>query len=206
MKQFTDRQMAKIRQRAVLHQENTVQYQGNPVQQPDIIATLIAGNQVILDSKTQVPTTGIATWNHYYYCPDHGVMLEWDRHSPTQHRCPIDSHLFSGEPYDGAWWRALNGLNAKACNQLGLLWQLTGEIRYFEKVRDILINYARYYPDYEVHGGYRTTGRAKPMRRHCVRPIACLILHWVMTLLPIRSVRNNATVSPGVYCGRVRIS
>ena len=112
MKQFTDRQMVEIRQRVVQH--------------PEIIATLIADNQVVLGSETRVPATGIATWNHYYYCPDHGVRLEWDLNSPTQHRCPVDSQLFSGEPYDGAWWRALNGLNAKACNQLGLLWQLTG--------------------------------------------------------------------------------
>ncbi|MFM1316772.1 heparinase II/III family protein [Yersinia enterocolitica] len=154
MKQFTDRQMAKIRQRVM-------QQQGNSVQQSEIIATLIEDNQVVLGSDTLVPATGIATWNHYYYCPDHGVKLVWDRYSPTQHRCPIDSHLFNGEPYDGAWWRALNGLNAKACNQLGLLWQLTGEIRYFEKVRDILIDYARYYPDYEVHGSIPYNGPGK---------------------------------------------
>lgn len=191
MKQFTDRQMVKIRQRVV--------------QQPEIITTLIAGNQVVLNSETLVPVTGIATWNHYYYCPDHGVQLEWDRDSPTQHHCPVDAHLFSGEPYDGAWWRALNGLNAKACNQLGLLWQLTGEIGYFNKVRDILIDYARYYPDYEVHGGIPYNGRAKPMHRHCVKRIAYSISRWDMILLPMPSVRSNATASPGGYCGRARI-
>ncbi|CNE39339.1 heparinase II/III-like family protein [Yersinia rohdei] len=154
MKQFTDKQMAKIRQRVV-------QQQDSAVQQPGIIAALIAENQVVLDAEILVPATGIATWNHYYYCPDHGVRLEWDRNSPTQHRCPVDSQLLSGEPYDGAWWRALNGLNAKACNQLGLLWQLTGELIYFNKVRDILLSYARYYPDYQVHGGIPYNGPGK---------------------------------------------
>lgn len=65
MKQFTDRQMVKIRQRVV--------------KQPEIIATLIADNQVVLETDTLVPATGIATWNHYYYCPEHGVQLVWDR-------------------------------------------------------------------------------------------------------------------------------
>ena len=59
MKQFTDRQMTKIRQRVM-------QQQGNSVQQSEIIATLIEDNQVVLDSDTLVPATGIATWNHFY--------------------------------------------------------------------------------------------------------------------------------------------
>ena len=54
MKQFTDRQMAKIRQRVM-------QQQGNSVQQSEIIATLIEDNQVVLGSDTLVPATGIAT-------------------------------------------------------------------------------------------------------------------------------------------------
>lgn len=147
MKQFSKPQWDRIQQRVQ--------------QQPEIVTALIAANRVILNSETCVPKTGIATWNLYYFCPDHGVRLLWDRHSPAAHRCPIDNKVFTGEPYDGAWWRGLNGLNAKACNQLGLLWQLTGETRYLDKVRDILMSYARYYPGYEIHGGIPYNGPGK---------------------------------------------
>lgn len=147
MKQFTAQQLTQIRQRIQ--------------QQPEMIDWLKGENQVVLDSATLVPTTGIATWNLYYFCPDHGVRLTWDRHAPQAHRCPIDNHVFTGEPYDGAWWRWLNGLNAKACNQLGLLWQLTGETRYLDKVRELLMEYARYYPDYQEHGGIPYNGPGK---------------------------------------------
>jgi|SRR5471030_196107 len=147
MKQFTEQEMARIRQRASGY--------------ADIIESLQQDNDTVLSCPLLVPQTGIATWNHYYYCPQHAVRLEWRYDSPTAHRCPIDGHLFHGEPYDGAWWRWLNGLNAKACQELGLLWQLTGEARYLDKVKAILLTYARYYPDYQEHGGIPYNGPGK---------------------------------------------
>lgn len=99
--------------------------------------------------------------NLYYFCPEHGVRLQWNRHSPHEHRCPVDGKVLTGEPYDGAWWRWLNGLNAKACYNLGLLWNITGKVEYLDKVKDILSQYARYYPDYQVHGGIPYNGPGK---------------------------------------------
>ncbi|MGR5177146.1 heparinase II/III domain-containing protein [Vibrio parahaemolyticus] len=125
------------------------------------IEQLITDNQVVLDSDTLVPPDGRATWNLYYFCPEHGVRLNWDRNSPLAHCCPVDGKEFTGEPYDGAWWRWLNGLNAKACYDLGLLWNLTGEVRFLDKVKDILLQSAKYYPDYEVHGGIPYNGPGK---------------------------------------------
>lgn len=147
MKQFTQQEMAKIRLRAADYCA--------------IIQSLQDDNATVLNQPLKVPQTGIATWNHYYYCPQHAVRLQWQYDQPTAHRCPVDGHIFSGEPYDGAWWRWLNGLNAKACQELGLLWQLTGEARYFNKVKDILLTYARYYPDYQEHGGIPYNGPGK---------------------------------------------
>ncbi|MCS3601443.1 hypothetical protein M2371_000629 [Buttiauxella sp. BIGb0471] len=147
MKQFTTQQLILLRQQIK--------------QQPAIIEQLIADNSVVLNNPLHVPETALATWNLYYYCPDHGVRLMWDRHSPASHCCPVDGRQFSGEPYDGAWWRELNGLNAKACHQLGVLWQLTGEHIYFEKVRDLLMRYAEFYPGYAIHGDIPYNGPGK---------------------------------------------
>jgi hypothetical protein len=55
----------------------------------------------------------------------------------------------------------LNGLNAKACYDLGLLWNITGEARFLNKVKDILLQSAKYYPDYQVHGGIPYNGPGK---------------------------------------------
>ncbi len=146
MIQFTPQQIQHIRQRA----------------SSETIEAMIADNSVVLNNETLVPPDGRATWNLYYFCPEHGARLTWDRNKPTSHCCPIDGKEFSGEPYDGAWWRWLNGLNAKACYDLGLLWNITGDKRFLDKVKDILLQSAKYYPDYEVHGGipYNDPGKA----------------------------------------------
>lgn len=145
MKQFTEQDIAAARQNVT----------------PEILAGLIEGNSDIINTYTLVPKTGCATWNHYFFCPDHSVRLHWDRHSPNTHRCPVDGAIFTGEPYDGAWWRWLNGLNAKASYELSVLWLLTGEIRYRDKAVDILLQYAQYYPDYQEHGGIPYNGPGK---------------------------------------------
>lgn len=126
-----------------------------------LVGELINELEPLLAEPVNVPETGIASWNLYYFCPEHSVRLKWDRHSPHQHCCPVDGHIFSGEPYDSAWWREMNGRNARACYQLGLLWQLTGEKRYAEKAGDILHRYADFYPDYQVHGGIPHNGPGK---------------------------------------------
>lgn len=145
MKQFTAEQLAAACQNVT----------------PAILAGLIEGNRDVINNDTLVPETGCATWNHYFFCPEHSVRLVWNRHSPNTHRCPVDGAFFTGEPYYGAWWRWLNGLNAKATYELSLLWLLTGETRYRDKVIDILMQYAKYYPDYQEHGGIPYNGPGK---------------------------------------------
>lgn len=145
MKQFTQSQIVNARNRAT----------------PGVINALIAGNKDVLENEILVPETGCATWNHYFFCPEHSVRLTWDRHSPNKHRCPVDGAVFTGEPYYGAWWRWLNGLNAKACYELGILWLLTQDTVYLDKVIEILLRYARYYPDYQEHGGIPYNGPGK---------------------------------------------
>lgn len=126
-----------------------------------IINKLKQDNDIILTSDTLVPPDARSSWNLYYYCPHHGVRLIWDRYNPTQHACPIDGEVFTGEPYNSAWWRWLNDLNSKACYELGLLWQLTQEPIYLDKVKSILLEYAIRYPHYEVHGDIPYNGPGK---------------------------------------------
>ncbi|RKF17888.1 alginate lyase [Alginatibacterium sediminis] len=145
MLQFTPQEMASIRHRASTH----------------LIKQIIDDNQVVMNSEILIPPDARATWNLYYFCPEHGVRLIWNRYREHEHVCPVDGEVLKGEPYDGAWWRWLNGLNSKACNDLGLLWQLTQDQQYLDKVKDILLGYAEFYPDYEEHGGIPYNGPGK---------------------------------------------
>ncbi len=128
---------------------------------PLIIDKLLRKNQEVLNNDLIIPTTGIATWGLYYYCPDHSVALEFNINNKDEHVCPVDGKVFTGEPYDGAWWRQINQLNCLASYDLGLLWLLTKEETYLNKAKAIMLTYAKYYPSYEVHGGIPYNGPGK---------------------------------------------
>ncbi|WP_202306043.1 heparinase II/III domain-containing protein [Dryocola clanedunensis] len=145
MKLFTQAQITRARARVT----------------PKIINALIERNSDVLNHDILVPSTGCATWNHYFFCPEHSVRLQWERRSPNKHRCPIDGAVFTGEPYYGAWWRWLNGLNARACYEVAVLWLLTDDSGYLNKVIALLMQYAKYYPDYQVHGDIPYNGPGK---------------------------------------------
>lgn len=130
-------------------------------QNKNILLKLKKDTKEIFDHKIIVPKTGIATWNLYYYCPIHSVRLKWDIDKPYEHICPIDGEVFKGEPYDGAWWRWINGLNSKFVYQGALIGILSENEEYLLKVKKILLEYSKYYPLYEEHGGIPNNGPGK---------------------------------------------
>ncbi len=113
------------------------------------------------EAGIRIPETGLATWTLYYFCPEHSVQLQFDIDEPRRHVCPVDGTVFSGEPYDGAWWRFVNQINAEGCYSCGLLWLFTQDSKYLELAKTILLQYARYYPDYQVHGDIPYNGPGK---------------------------------------------
>ncbi|WP_281889882.1 heparinase II/III family protein [Paenibacillus sp. YYML68] len=127
-----------------------------------IIDKLLDRVEPLLQHDLKVPVTALATWGLYYYCPIHSVPLEFTYAEGEQHRCSLCTDVHLGEPFDGGWWRHVNGLNADGCYDLALLWLLTGTETFRDKAEDILVQYARYYPSYEIHGGipYNNPGKA----------------------------------------------
>ena len=119
--------------------------------QPQAIWNLKKATKEIMADPIRVPTTGIANWTLYYYCPNCSVSLSYDRNDGFHHRCPSCGQVFSGEPYDSAWWGITNNKNYTAAFQMGLISRITGEMEYARKAIDIMAEYARYYNGYEVH-------------------------------------------------------
>lgn len=148
MIQFTKKQVEGFRNREAKTQE--------------MIEWLLNETKIIREHDLVIPKTGRATWQLYYYCPDCSVRLEFDIDSPKSYRCPLCHKSFHGEPYEGAWWRWLNTFNYTGTYYLSLLYLLTGEKQYGERAKKIILTYAAYYPDYEVHGDipYNNPGRA----------------------------------------------
>ncbi|MCH3987438.1 MAG: heparinase II/III family protein [Lachnospiraceae bacterium] len=147
MIQFTQTELETIRERSRRY--------------PETIRNLKESVREVYQGEILVPQTGIANWTHYYYCPDCSVRLEFDREEPHRHRCPVCGRVFSGEPYDSAWWGMINAQNSRAVRELAVIWLITGDESFARKAKDILLTYARYYPEYQPHGDipYNGPGR-----------------------------------------------
>jgi hypothetical protein len=82
-----------------------------------------------------------------------------------EHICPAGHHILHGDPskaaldFDG---NAIAGVHGKYAQQLinyGLLFQVTGEVRYAQKGDEILLAYANRYLEYPMHDNQGKPGR-----------------------------------------------
>ena len=111
--------------------------------------------------KLHIQKSGLATWSHYFVCPACGVRFVFDYDNNTAFTCVNCGHTVSGEPYLGAWWEEILGLNSSSAYYLSIACVSTQREDYRRTVRDILLGYADNYKNYEVHGGipYNKPGR-----------------------------------------------
>ncbi|MDH7601270.1 MAG: alginate lyase family protein [Armatimonadota bacterium] len=113
----------------------------------------------LLQKKFEPPPRG-GNWYHWYACPKHGDRLitgkqigpwEWE------HVCPVDKEVFRGDPsdpardYDGCAIASVHSDWSYAVRDLGVAYQVTGDRRYANKAREILLGYAEVYEKYPLH-------------------------------------------------------
>ena len=148
MIQFTEEERKELKRRAE--------------RRPEVIGRLKEDVRDVMERPVTVPKEGIADWTMYFYCPKCSVQLAFDPDSPHAHRCPACGTVYTGAPYDGAWWGLVNAGNYNAAHEMGLIYAATGENAYARKCVQILLAYAKYYPDYQVHGNipYNGPGRS----------------------------------------------
>ena len=126
-----------------------------------ILDALRRGCERVIQFGVKVPRTGIATWGHYFACPDDSTPLTYDYASDRDYRCPKCGRVYNGEPYLGAWWRNTNSVTCSTAYLAALLWILNDEAPYCALSKTILSAFADNYPNYEEHGGipYNKPGR-----------------------------------------------
>ncbi|HJA93893.1 MAG TPA: heparinase II/III family protein [Candidatus Eisenbergiella merdipullorum] len=142
--------------------EDRLELRKRAARQPEVVARLKENVREVMEHPVMVPKEGIANWTLYYYCPKCSVPLEFDRDRAHVHRCPACGTEYSGEPYDGAWWGRVNAQNYNAAYEMGLIYAATEDASYAAKCTEILLAYAKYYPNYQVHGDipYNGPGRS----------------------------------------------
>lgn len=115
----------------------------------------------LIETGVRIPASGVATWGHYFACPDDGKRLKFDYSADHDFVCPVCGRVLNGEPYLGGWWRIVNGVNMGTAYNAALLWLFCGGEKYRELAAQILLGYAENYPNYEEHGDipYNKPGR-----------------------------------------------
>ncbi len=149
MLQFTDERLAALRAAPAGRQAGPV------------TDALLAATEELRTKPLIIQDAALATWGHYYACPDHAVRLVHELDRPDSFRCPVDGKRWTGEPYAGAWWRLTNGKNADGARDLSYLWLLTDDEGYRDLALRILTGYAERYPSYAVHGNIPHNGPGK---------------------------------------------
>ncbi len=112
-----------------------------------------------LKEPVNLPPRG-GNWWHYYACPKHGASLrtgkqigEWQ----WEHICPVDNEVIQSDPtkperdYDGVVIMGVHSRFANLVRDLGIVYQVTGDRRYAEKAKAILLAYADRYLSYPLH-------------------------------------------------------
>lgn len=109
------------------------------------LARLLQQADATLAQPLDVPSKG-GQWGHWYVCKKDGTALTAD--SPIRHRCPRCGEVYTGYPYDEVYLTRIHGGNSAAMRDLGLAFRLTGKRAYAERVRELLLAYARQYRRY----------------------------------------------------------
>ncbi|MEI6845848.1 MAG: alginate lyase family protein, partial [Candidatus Firestonebacteria bacterium] len=112
-----------------------------------------------LAETIELPPRG-GGWNFNFICNTHNSQLKaLEKIGPWEwkYKCASGGEILTGNPgrstqdFDGVMiWRIHNSY-ARSILNLGLAYQLTGEKKYFEKCRALLLAYAEKYQEYKLH-------------------------------------------------------
>lgn len=130
------------------------------------------GADTLLGRPVQLPHRG-GTWVHWYVSPTDGQRLRTGRQigpARWEHISTSTGEVFQGDSssirtdYDGVVILEIHRAWSRAVRDLGLAFQVTGDRRYADKAREILLAYAdRYltYPLMNKQGGAEMDGNGR---------------------------------------------
>ncbi|WP_208607721.1 S-layer homology domain-containing protein [Paenibacillus pectinilyticus] len=83
-----------------------------------------------------------------YVCGDTPLVFDYDK--PHEHQCPTDGTWLTGEDLDAGWRFTAHTVNIEAIRNLAITYSLSGDVRYAQKAKDMLLHYAELYPSYSL--------------------------------------------------------
>ncbi len=120
------------------------------------LASTVRAADALCAAPTVVPEQG-DVYSMDYFCPQHGVPLQWRADFPHEHLCPEGGETLTGAKLDQEW-RINRDINAHRSNRsalrtLGYAYVFAADEKYAGKSREILLGYADKFPNYLWHSG-----------------------------------------------------
>jgi hypothetical protein len=104
--------------------------------------------ELVLKHDVEFPPEG-GQHNQWYQCDQCQIALETV--DDTHHRCPKCSKVYSGYPYDNVIYSQKHYKLTRDMEVCAWAFAITGEKKYAQRVRDILVGYAQRYISYPYH-------------------------------------------------------
>jgi hypothetical protein len=125
-------------------------------------------------------------WGHYYHCREDAGRLAFDWDRPGEHRCSVCGRVYAGQRYDACWIGLAHHSLGTGAFHMALCGSLDGRGEYIRRVQDILLDYARYYAGWEIHGEIPYNGPGKLFAQTLDEA------HWILELgLAFLMVRSS---------------
>ncbi len=118
----------------------------------DEIKSIVKKADAILEQPLKIPGKE-GDWIFYYYCPKDNSMLK-----PQSDICPLCGSVYTDERTAAAYRTHLNYKIDKDCIILAKAYTFTGEKKYAERVKEVLLKLASLYPGFERHDRWGRRG------------------------------------------------
>ena len=123
----------------------------------DALAWIVRRAEAAVKRKLEFPPRG-GQHNQWYQCERCQMGLKYV--DDTHHRCPKCGKVYSGAPYDDVIFLKKHGRNLENARSCAWAHALTGEKKYADYTRAVLLGYAERYSKYPYHDNRCRTGKS----------------------------------------------
>lgn len=131
-------------------------YYGNDEVSRAPVNAVIRSAETALKQPLVFPPRG-GQHNQWYQCDKCQVVLKTI--DETHHQCPKCKHIYTGEPYDDVLFSRVHDNNLGRLKASAWAYAITGETRFAEYARGILLGYAKRYRNYPYHSNKRLSDK-----------------------------------------------
>ena len=124
-----------------------------PGAQGDVVRARIKAAGAVLGSEVVFPPRG-GQHNQWYQCDRCQLALQTV--DATHHKCPKCGTVYTGEPYDDVLFKDGHGRNLRRMLDGAWAYAITGETKYADDARQVLLGYAERYRQYPYHTANRS--------------------------------------------------